>query len=210
MDQMTNMPRPGKSTFENWRIPLTLSFAPLWLLLLLVTRPREFESNVYEMIEMAGFFLVFTAVLGRLWCTVFIGGRKDRELCTSGPYSLSRNPLYFFSFLGVAGICLAAQNLLLTVLTSTIFFAYYLPVMAKEEARLEVLFGDSYRAWADKVPRFFPLLKCPDVQEVVVVHTRVFTRSVSEVAWFLMAIIGIEIIENLRNTILTSGWILPY
>lgn len=209
-DQPASLPRPGKSPIESWRIPLTLLLAPLWLLLLLATRPREFESNLYEIIEMGGFFLVFVAVLGRLWCTVFIGGRKDRELCTTGPYSLSRNPLYFASFLGVVGVCLAAQNLMLTIATSIVFLTYYHLIMTKEEVRLEKLFGDEYRAWANSVPRFFPLLKRPVVQELVVVHTRVFTRSVTEVAWFLFAIIGVEIIENMRKTILTSGWILPY
>jgi protein-S-isoprenylcysteine O-methyltransferase Ste14 len=41
----------------------------------------------------------------RLWCSLYISGYKNSQLITSGPYSLCRNPLYFFSFVGFAALC---------------------------------------------------------------------------------------------------------
>jgi hypothetical protein len=31
------------------------------------------------------------ASLGRMWCSLYIAGSKDKELITNGPYSLCRN-----------------------------------------------------------------------------------------------------------------------
>lgn len=51
-----------------------------------------------------GLLLVGVATVGRLWCSLYISGHENSELITTGPYSLSRNPLYFFSLPGFAGI----------------------------------------------------------------------------------------------------------
>src|SRR5262245_36841884 len=43
-------------------------------------------------------WLTFAAGAGaRFWATLYIGGRKERELVTDGPYSLCRHPLYLGS-----------------------------------------------------------------------------------------------------------------
>ena len=41
----------------------------------------------------AGILLILTAIVGRAWCSLYIGGRKKSELVQEGPYSLCRNPL---------------------------------------------------------------------------------------------------------------------
>ena len=46
------------------------------------------------------------ACAGRLWCSVYIAGKKNRELVKVGPYSVCRNPLYFFSLVGAIGAAL--------------------------------------------------------------------------------------------------------
>jgi protein-S-isoprenylcysteine O-methyltransferase Ste14 len=183
--------------------------APAWLAMLIATQPEGFETLGYSLIEFLGFFLVFSAVLGRLWCTLYIGGRKDLDLCQSGPYSLTRNPLYFFSFLGLVGMCLAAQNIVLMIISAFLFLAYYRPVIRNEEKRLLSLFGPDYLLYMAKVPRFFPRLDLPESEDIVVVHSRAFVRSLTEVMWFLVAIVGIEVLEELRQAAVISGWQLP-
>ncbi len=200
----------SKSPIERKRTLVTWLLAPAWLAMLVATQPEGFETLGYSLVEFSGFFLVFAAVLGRLWCTLYIGGRKDLDLCQSGPYSLCRNPLYFFSFLGLVGVCLAAQNIVLMAISAIVFLIYYRPVIINEERRLLSLFGSDYLLYMARVPRFFPRLELPESEDTVVVHPRAFVRSLTEVAWFLAAIVGIEVLEELRQAAVISGWQLPF
>lgn len=61
-------------------------------------------SSVLEPMEVAGLVLRFTAILGWLWNILYIGYQKNSRLITDGPHSISRNPLYLFSLIGVTGI----------------------------------------------------------------------------------------------------------
>ncbi|TIL80128.1 MAG: isoprenylcysteine carboxylmethyltransferase family protein, partial [Mesorhizobium sp.] len=62
------------------------------------------DTWVHESIEMLGVLLIFLGVVGRLWSTLYIGGRKSSEVVTGGPYSITRNPLYVFSTVAAAGV----------------------------------------------------------------------------------------------------------
>ena len=78
-----------------------------------------------------------------------------------------------------------------------------------EEKRLLSLFGPDYMLYMARVPRFFPRLDLPESEDTVVVHSRAFVRSLTEVMWFLVAIVGIEVLEELRQAAVISGWQLP-
>lgn len=199
----------AKSPVERKRTLVTWLLAPVWLTMLIATQPEGFETLGYSLVEFLGFFLVFAAVLGRLWCTLYIGGRKDLDLCQSGPYSLSRNPLYFFSFLGLIGVCLAAQNISLAVISAVVFFGYYRSVIKNEEKRLLSLFGTDYILYMARVPRFFPRRYIPENEDILLVQSQAFIRSLKDVSWFLAGIVGIEVIEELRQAAVISGWQLP-
>src|SRR3954469_5447769 len=54
--------------------------------------------------SLLGFALVTTATLRRLWSLAFISGHKNASLVQDGPYSCTRNPLYFFSAIGALGL----------------------------------------------------------------------------------------------------------
>ena len=208
---LTHSGRNPKSPFERWRTTLTaLVFFPLWAAILLATRAEGFETPAYKIIEYIGFFLVCVAVMGRLWCALYISGRKDRELCVVGPYSLSRNPLYFFSFVGIVGICAAAQNITLAVLTGSLFLIYYHFIIAKEEARLGEMFGIDFERYVSSVPRFFPRLVLPTAYDTISVSVKPFTRALTEVIWFLIAVVTIEIIEDLRRGGFLGSWVWLY
>ena len=90
----------------------------VWLLLLLFTqsRWRTAAPHLHALIEIAGLVLILVCILGRTWCTLYIGGLKKRELVTAGPYSVVRNPLYVFTSIGTAGIGAQTGSSLVAIL----------------------------------------------------------------------------------------------
>lgn len=199
-----------KSPFERARMPFTLALSPIWLSALLGTQARSFGSPAYVAVEQLGFVLIIAATLGRLWCTLYVGGRKDRELCTEGPYSLCRNPLYFFSFLGMCGVCLGAQNILLAMVSAGLFLLCYHFVMLFEEARLFAMFGPSFVYYCRHVPRFLPAIRMPTGARQLVVKLPPLFRALTNGAWFLLTIPAIEALEALRLVGLFPTLIVPF
>jgi protein-S-isoprenylcysteine O-methyltransferase Ste14 len=93
----------------------------------------------------------------RAWASGYIN--KDRELATKGPFSLTRNPLYFGNFVLGLGIAISGNN----VYSYIIFFGYYLIffpfLMVLEHGRLKKQFGQKYEEYARKSHSFFPKIK---------------------------------------------------
>ena len=147
-----------KSNFEKYRILLS-RIAVALVLLLFVFAQSAWESR-NEAVEFGLFFvgliLVAIASSGRMWCSLYIAGYKNNRLITEGPYSISRNPLYFFSLIGVVGIGCATETFTFPILLTILFASYYGFVIKSEARRLRGLFGDEYEAYASRVPAFFP------------------------------------------------------
>ena len=59
--------------------------------------------------------MIFLGIVGRLWSTLYIGGRKSAEVVTGGPYSMTRNPLYVFSTLAAAGVGAQMGSIVATI-----------------------------------------------------------------------------------------------
>jgi len=135
---------------------------------------------------LAGAVLAGLAVVGRLWCALHISGYKTYHLVDTGPYSMCRNPLYFFSFLGVTGLGLASGSLLVTVLTLVFFAVYYAPLIREEQKRLLDMHGDRYRRYLEKTPAFWPRLSLLDEPEEYTVQPRIYRRSMGEAVWFVI------------------------
>src|SRR5262244_4475689 len=81
--------------------------------------------------------------------------RKDSTLATSGVYAMTRNPLYFGSSLLATGFAIMSWNEIAATLLLLPFSVIYPVVILREEAHLERLFPDDFRAYRSKVPRFF-------------------------------------------------------
>jgi protein-S-isoprenylcysteine O-methyltransferase Ste14 len=195
---------------ERWRKPVSFLFAGVWLTAALLTVPSGFEDGWHEALEMTGFLLLIVAALGRLWAYAHIGGRKNQQLCCEGPYALCRNPLYFFSFVGVAGAGLALQNLLLATAGSAAFLLYYAWVIRSEEQRLLTLFGPDFVTYCGRVPRFWPKIARPDDSGDVVISARLFHRTLGEVFWFLAVIVVVELIGLAKAHVLWPTFVFGY
>jgi len=194
------MTKKSNSTIERLRKPLSRMIALMLILLALLTVPMNFEDGLHEALEIFGYLLLITAGLGRIWCSIYIAGRKDKILCTDGPYSLCRNPLYLFSFIGVVGAFLALQSILLALITSTLFLLYYHFVIRSEERRLLEIFKVSFSEYISTTPRFLP--KFSSYQSSVaerITSTKVIERGLREVVWFFVAIALIDTIEMIHS-----------
>ena len=66
-----------------------------------------------------GFFFIIAGMFFRAWASGYID--KDKELATNGPFSLTRNPLYFGNFILGLGIAISVNNLY----SYAIFFGFY-------------------------------------------------------------------------------------
>ena len=94
---------------------MSWAVALVFLTIVLFSEVPPPTAAYYKSLKILGYALIIGAALGRIWCNIYITGRKDKELCTDGPYSLCRNPLYLFSFIGVVGVMYAIQNIPLLV-----------------------------------------------------------------------------------------------
>lgn len=157
------------------------------------------------LIEIGGILLVIVGVLGRIWCSLYIAGRKNSELCTDGPYSLCRNPLYLFSFLAFIGLLLVARLHLLAMIVSPVFWGFHYFVIRTEERLLSGLFGESYEKYCQSVPRVWPRASGYWSRPTLPVDARVMARALREVAWFLLVLASFEVIEHLRGASLGNG-----
>jgi protein-S-isoprenylcysteine O-methyltransferase Ste14 len=110
---------------------------------------RSFISN-------SGIILILIGVLGRVWCTLYIGGRKTHEVVRHGPYSVMRNPLYFFSSIASMGVGAQSGSLIIALLLGVLCVVAFLIVIKREEGFLAHNFGQEYKDYCASVPRFFP------------------------------------------------------
>ncbi len=124
-----------------------------------------------------GWFFVGIGVMGRIWCSLYISGFKNAKLVTDGPYSLCRNPLYLFSYLGGVGIMLITETFIFPILFTLYFLCYYHYVIRQEEAFLSEKYGTAYSDYIKTIPRFLPSFKNfkePEFYQVSPKHFRIF------------------------------------
>lgn len=80
--------------------------------------------------------------------------RPTRNLVTTGIHAWSRNPIYVGMFLVYVGIGIAARSAWTVLLTLPLAFTIRYGVIAREEAYLERRFGEVYRDYKTRVPRW--------------------------------------------------------
>jgi protein-S-isoprenylcysteine O-methyltransferase Ste14 len=116
------------------------------------------ETAVHEAIEMAGIVLIVIGIAGRLWSTLYIGGRKSVAVVADGPYSITRNPLYLFSSVAAVGVGAQMGSVTTALGFGLACAAAFHLVILREERYLAANLGDDYNAYMATVPRFFPKL----------------------------------------------------
>jgi protein-S-isoprenylcysteine O-methyltransferase Ste14 len=157
------------------------------------------DSIAHESMEWIGHSLVILGVLGRSYCSAYIGGRKNDEVIKEGPFSVVRNPLYVFSFIGLAGIGLQSGVVTVLVMLLLVFALYYPRVVALEEAYLLHKFGSSYAAYLEAVPRWLPRWRNWVEPEYITTQPRLLRESMRDGAAFFIAFPIFEFLDALRE-----------
>ncbi len=181
-----------------------------FLVLVIFSRTPSEGSLFYQILEIFGFIFVISATLGRIWCSIYICGRKDRELCQEGPYSIARNPLYLFSFLGLTGVMLLSQNLTLTAILASGYWIYYIYVIKAEEERLHQFFGQEFTDYCKRVNRLIPVsLKNYRTHKMIEINPTLLTRAMMDAGCFVWMLVLMEILESLKMMKIGGEYLLP-
>ncbi len=154
--------------------------------------------------------LVGIAAIGRLWCSLYIAGKKHGNLVVEGPYSLCRNPLYLFSFLGAVGLGLGSETCTIPFIVAVAFAIYYPFVIRREEAALLNIHGEAFRTYLQSTPRFFPSFQHFLEPGDYSVNPITFRRHCLSAVWFILLLGVLEIIEALHEVHLLPAYFSLY
>jgi len=193
------------------RVFISRLFAAVILLIAIFTTHSFSQEGLLDIsFEVSGLFLLTICSVGRLWALMYISGNKRLELIIDGPYSIVRNPLYFFSLIGAIGIGLVSENLLILALIVIFYVVYYPFTVFAEEKKLENTFGQAFLEYKRRTPRFLPKLSLYKGSESYTINAKVFIRNFVDGMWFVWIFILLHTIEMAQNAgYLPVYWKIP-
>jgi protein-S-isoprenylcysteine O-methyltransferase Ste14 len=148
--------------WRNWVFSVGL------IMVLAVFEPVPFQGEWHRDVWLDGLGLGVT-LLGQVirilvigYTPIRSGGAKKKvaaeALHTSGLLNHVRNPLYVGNILVTTGLALIHNHPYVYALILPLTLFAYVAIVAAEEAFLTRRFGDSYREYCRRVPRWFPQL----------------------------------------------------
>ena len=102
--------------------------------------------NIGAVITIAGFILYIIANSN------YMTAPLDKAI-TNGLYKISRNPLYLFSGTIMIGVSIAAASWVMLVIIAIFWTINHQTIKAEERYCLKT-YGEEYRKYMDKVPRY--------------------------------------------------------
>lgn len=168
-----------------------------------VSRSIGDETVLHEGLEAFGLGLIVVCIVGRAWCSLYIGGRKKAEIVDRGPYSISRNPLYVFSFMGAFGVGAQTGSVTLATIFLLLTVAVFYATVKREEAWLAGAFGQTYADYCARTPRFGPDFSKWRDADSLEVRPQFFLTTLRDGLVFLLAVPLFESVERLQDL----GWL---
>jgi len=158
------------------------------------------DHDIHDTIESIGLVLIFICIAGRTWCSFYIGSRKLHELVTTGPYSVSRNPLYVFSTIGAIGVGATFGSIACAAIAGGVVFGVFLRLARSEESALVEFHGEAFRHYCERVPRFWPRLSAWRDGETLTISQSAVYSTFFDSLFFIAAFPLAEGIEWLQQT----------
>lgn len=180
------------------RIRLTQLIYLLVLVAVATSEGRAVQGGAGLLAQMAGFLLVTAAVLGRLWTTLFIAGRKGGQLVREGPYSMCRHPLYLCSVIAASGIGLTTRSVVLTAALPMLVAAIAGIAARREDRALLQAHRADWPAYRDAVPAFWPAWSQHRMPEQVAVPPAIYRKAFLDAASFFALWLAVLLLETLR------------
>lgn len=115
--------------------------------------------------QVAGTVVFVLGFLLAVWCFTLFGGvgggtimpwDPTRKLVSVGPYRYMRNPMISGVLSMLVGEALFWRSLAIALLALTFFLINHIYFIVSEEPGLEKRFGESYRQYKARVPRWLP------------------------------------------------------
>lgn len=149
-------PPPGMNPWRLWWIGTLSVLTLLGTLAVAVLDAGSFLYDHWSRHVVGGTLTLGGATLA-LWSMMLLGLRassgRGGELVTGGPYRFSRNPQYLGTFGVLLGLAVLANSWRALVLGLGGCVAFGLAPLAEEPWLLE-RYGEPYRRYLDRVPRF--------------------------------------------------------
>lgn len=184
-----------------------LPLAPAALAIIL-SAPETVEGAPAALALNAAGWICFLLYVGmRLWATLFVGGRKDRELQTEGPYSLCRNPLYLGSFCFALAIACFLKSTWFGLVLVFVFLVYLVFVVQAEEHFLELRFQEDYRNYCRRTPRFWPKWSGFRSPAIVRVDLKLLRTEVRRLAGSALLVIGLQLVMQFHSQPWWPAWL---
>ncbi|CAN5243063.1 isoprenylcysteine carboxylmethyltransferase family protein [soil metagenome] len=180
---------------RKWAIGLSLLAA---VTLALFTTTLWGGHDFHEGTENFGLGAMVIAIVGRAWCSLYIGGRKKAEIVDTGPYSISRNPLYVFSYIGAFGVGAQTGSVTMGLLFLLIAMVVFHFTVGREEAWLLDAFGAPYAAYQARTPRFGPDFSKWRDNTTLEIRPQFFLTTLRDGLVLLLAIPIFEAIDKLQ------------
>lgn len=205
--------KSDRSTIKPW-IVKTRS----WIAILIIapfaiatalSSPSVSEGSLTEFsLGVAGWICFSIGALFRWWATLYVGGKKQRELTINGPYSVCRNPLYLGSFLLALSIAFFLPSLTFAIGLLLATPIYLSVTVSWEEAKLREVFGEKYEQYRSRVPKFIPKLTLFDSPSTVPVNLRGMWAEFRNSLYWLWIPVLAEAAAHLRTKALWSDVLL--
>lgn len=147
------------------------------------------------------------------------GNIKDqaiaKELNTTGPYSLVRNPLYVGRILNFTGIAMVSGSWVFGLITFLFSVLIYERISVYEEEFLRGEFGDAHANWARQVPFLLPRLTGWVKPKYNFSFKRMVMREDTKIYWLITAVVlndcarnGFDIVQIAQNLNLFYVWVI--
>jgi protein-S-isoprenylcysteine O-methyltransferase Ste14 len=119
--------------------------------------PNIYTQLVGLIINLAGVCLAIAArwKLGENW-SGRVTVKKDHELVQTGPYTITRHPIYTGIYFGLAGAVIIQGEIRGLIALAILFIALHLKMLKEEEFMKQLFSG--YTEYSKKTKRFIPLI----------------------------------------------------